>query len=91
MIKNMCFRKVLWPVGKIILRLVKEAGQEFGPVKALVNFHKNCIFELVPKSSQLIIGLVLSRSTHVNLTSKIFDYFEGNEGDRTGYNNIFTP
>jgi hypothetical protein len=54
------FQKSIMPVGKIILRLVKEAGQDFGPVKALVNFHKNCIFELVPlKSSQLIIGLVL--------------------------------
>jgi hypothetical protein len=69
--------------GKIILRLVKEAVQDFGPVKGIVNFQKNCIFELVPlKSSQLIIGLVLSRSTNVNfITSKIFDHFEGNEGE----------
>lgn len=89
----MCFRKVLWPVGKIILRLVKEAGQDFGPVKAIVNFQKNCIFELVPlKSSQLIIGLVFSRSTNTDfITYKIFDLLEGNEGDRTRYNNIFTP
>lgn len=46
----------LWT--KIILWLVQEIGQDFGPVKAIVNFHENCIVELVPvKSRQLIIGL----------------------------------
>lgn len=75
----MCLRKI-WPVGKIILRLVKEAVKNFDPVKAIVNFQENCIFELVPlKSSQLIIGLVLSCSINVEfITTKIFDLLEGN-------------
>jgi hypothetical protein len=82
----------LW--AKIILRLAQEAGQDFGLVKAIVNFHENCIFAIVPvKSRQLIIGLVLSCSTNADfITSKIYDLLEGNEGDRTGYNNdIFIP
>jgi len=82
----------LWT--KIILWLMQEVGQDFGRVKAIVNFHENCIVELVPvKSRQLIIGLVFSRSTNTDfITSKIFDRFEGNEGDSTGFNNnIFSP
>jgi hypothetical protein len=79
---------------KIILRLVQEAGQDFGPVKVIVNSHENCIFAIVPvKSRLLIIGLVLSRSSNADfITSKIFGLLEGNAGDRTGYNNnnIFT-
>jgi hypothetical protein len=66
---------------KIIIQLVQEAGQDFGHVKAIVNFHMNGIFELVPVTSrQLIIGLVLSRSTNADfITSKIFDLLEGND------------
>jgi hypothetical protein len=77
---------------KITLRLVQEAGQDFGPVKAIVNSHENCIFAIVlVKSRLLIIGLFLSRSPNaVFITSKIFGLLEGNAGDRTGYNNIFT-
>jgi hypothetical protein len=40
---------------------VQEVGQDFGRVKAIVNFQENCLVELVPvKSRQLIIGLVFS-------------------------------
>jgi hypothetical protein len=84
----------MWLVGRYRNTTGSEAEQAFGPVKAIANFHKNCIFELIPvKSRHLTIGLVLSRSTNVDfITSKICDIFEGNEGDHTGYNNnIFTP